>query len=167
MAAYLVCLATIVQRVPWQGSWEGGVTRSSSRHPRCAERLGHGCPQTFKDLDLADLNAVDSRCLEVVADGLSLWHGAKLAVDTTLVSPLHSDGSARRRALQTMTVLHWTFPGAGRSARTQNSLGKMVGHGWLFWQPKWAEKLPLSSQHWPRCVLSPLHSFYRAGSKPH
>ena len=44
------------------------------------------------------LNAVDGRRLEVVADGLSLWHGAQPAIDTTLVSPLHSDGSARRRA---------------------------------------------------------------------
>ena len=38
-----------------------------------------------RDLDLADLNAVDGRRLEVVADGLSLWHGAQLATDTTLV----------------------------------------------------------------------------------
>ena len=51
-----------------------------------------------RDLDLADLDVVDGRRLEVVADGLSLWHGAQLAIDTTLVSPLHSNGSARRRA---------------------------------------------------------------------
>ena len=31
-------------------------------------------------------------------DGLSLWHGAQLAVDTTVVSPLHGDGSARGQA---------------------------------------------------------------------
>ena len=33
-----------------------------------------------------------------VADGLNLWRGAQLAIDTTLVSPLSRDGSASRRA---------------------------------------------------------------------
>ena len=51
-----------------------------------------------RDMDLADFNALDNRRLEVVADGLTLWRGAQLAVDTTLVSPLCRDGSARRRA---------------------------------------------------------------------
>ena len=35
---------------------------------------------------------------KVVADGLTLFRGAQLAIDTTMVSPLHRDGSARRRA---------------------------------------------------------------------
>ena len=34
----------------------------------------------------------------MVADGLTLWNGSQLAIDTTLVSPLHRDGTARRRA---------------------------------------------------------------------
>ena len=34
---------------------------------------------------------------KVVADGLTLFRGAQLAIDTTMVSPLHCDGSARRR----------------------------------------------------------------------
>ena len=33
-----------------------------------------------------------------LADGLTLWRRAQLATDTTLVSPLHSDGTAIRRA---------------------------------------------------------------------
>ena len=37
----------------------------------------------------------DGRRLEVVADGLALWRGVQLAIDTTLVSPLHQDGSPR------------------------------------------------------------------------
>ena len=53
---------------------------------------------------LADLNLqvdrVDDRRLEVVANGLPLWGGAQLAVDTTLVSPLDGRGQARRRAGQ-------------------------------------------------------------------
>ena len=36
--------------------------------------------------------------LEVVADGLPLFGGAQLAVDTTQVSPLHADGSPHRHA---------------------------------------------------------------------
>ena len=51
-----------------------------------------------RDMDLAEFNNLDGRRLEVVADGLTLWQGAQLATDTTLVSPLRRDGSARPRA---------------------------------------------------------------------
>ena len=40
----------------------------------------------------------DGRRLEVVADGLTLFRGAQLAIDTTMVSPLHRDCTARKRA---------------------------------------------------------------------
>ena len=36
-----------------------------------------------RDLDLVLQERVDGRRLEVVADGLPLFHGAQLAVDTT------------------------------------------------------------------------------------
>ena len=49
-------------------------------------------------------NGLDQRRIEVIVDGLTLWHGAQLAVDTTLVSPLHGDGSARRNAATTSGV---------------------------------------------------------------
>ena len=39
----------------------------------------------------------DGRRLEVVVDGVPRFGGAQLAVDTTFVSTLHGDGSARRR----------------------------------------------------------------------
>ena len=51
-----------------------------------------------RDMDLAEHNVLDNRRLEVVADGLSLWNGSQLPIDTTLVSPLHRDGRARRKA---------------------------------------------------------------------
>ena len=51
-----------------------------------------------RDLDLVAHNNLDGRRLEVIADGPTLWHGAQLAIDTTLVSPLRRDGSARARA---------------------------------------------------------------------
>ena len=34
-----------------------------------------------RDMDLAELNILDGRRLEVVADGLTLWQGAQLATD--------------------------------------------------------------------------------------
>ena len=52
-----------------------------------------------RDLDLDVPNAArDGRRLEVVADGLPLFGGVQLAIDTTLVFPLHSNGSAWRGA---------------------------------------------------------------------
>ena len=48
------------------------------------------------DLDLLPPGRIDNRKIEVVADGLPLFHGAQLAVDATLVSPIRKD-SARRQ----------------------------------------------------------------------
>ena len=45
-----------------------------------------------RDMDLLPQDHQDGRRLEVVADGLPLFHGAQLAIDTTLVSPLSRDG---------------------------------------------------------------------------
>ena len=62
------------------------------------------------DLDLPPRGAHDQRRLEVVADGLPLFHGAQLAIDTTMVSPARGDagqptvrksGRGRARACET------------------------------------------------------------------
>ena len=50
-----------------------------------------------QDLDLLPGGQLDDRRLEVVADGLPLFHGAQLAIDTTLVSPIRADGAPRRQ----------------------------------------------------------------------
>ena len=50
-----------------------------------------------RDMDLAAPNPNDSRRLEIVIDRLPLFCGAQLAIDTTLESVLHCDGSARAR----------------------------------------------------------------------
>ena len=39
----------------------------------------------------------DQRRIEVIAEGLPALHGAQLAIDTTLVSPLRADGAPHRR----------------------------------------------------------------------
>ena len=79
---------------------------------------GRGCPleraaarvcreagaRVTSNTRLADLNLqvdrVDDRRLEVVANGLPLWGGQQLAVDTTLVSPLSGQGQPVRRGGQ-------------------------------------------------------------------
>ena len=52
----------------------------------------------LRDLDMVLPNAADGRLLEVVADGLPLFGGAQLAVDTTLVCALRRDGNPTRNA---------------------------------------------------------------------
>ena len=44
------------------------------------------------------MNQFDTRRLEVVVDGLPLFQGAQLAVDTTLVCPLTREGAAKPRS---------------------------------------------------------------------
>ena len=52
------------------------------------------------DMDLLSQDHQDGRRLEVVADGLPLFHGAQLAIDTTLVSPLSRDGLPHPRCVR-------------------------------------------------------------------
>ena len=55
------------------------------------------CNVKLRDLNVA-VAAHDERAIEVIASGLPCYHGAQLAVDVTLRSPLTSCGSARSRA---------------------------------------------------------------------
>ena len=66
----------------------------------CCREAGAGVtPNAFvRDLDVGAFNGLDGRRIEVIADGLTLWHGAQLAIDTMLVSLLRRDGSPRRGA---------------------------------------------------------------------
>ena len=49
------------------------------------------------DLNVQHVHHIDDRRIEVIANGLALWGGAQLAVDT-IVSPLTRAGEPRRRA---------------------------------------------------------------------
>ena len=79
----------------------------------------------MRDLDLALPGAVaDGRRLEVVVDGLPLFEGAQLAVDTTLVCALRSDGRPTTRAAVKVTRARrrkeTTYPElVGRHARAR------------------------------------------------
>ena len=64
----------------------------------CQEAGGRVGTNVFvRDLDLPVFNNVDERRLEVVVDGLPLFRGAQLAIDTTLVCPLTREGVAKPR----------------------------------------------------------------------
>ena len=112
-------------------------------------RCVHKC--TGEGLDLLPLQHADVRRLEVVADGLPLYHGAQIAVDTTLVSPL------RRTAPRTVVVLGKTVPlfkpEGGKNGCIQNSPVHMEEPDWLFSQMKlevdgpWRRKLSSGNLH--------------------
>ena len=64
----------------------------------CRQAGGRVSMNVFvRDLELP-VPVNDARRLEVVVDGLPLFGGAQLAVDSTLVSALHCDGNALRGA---------------------------------------------------------------------
>ena len=92
----------------------------------------------LRDLDLEVFNHLDGRRLEVVADGLSLFGGAQLATDSTLVSAMRRDGTARRGAANrngvaiqaTHRCKERTYPelvGEGCRARLVTLAGKVGG----------------------------------------
>ena len=54
-----------------------------------------------RDMDLGAHVQLDGRRLEIVVDGLPLWGGSQLAVDTTMVCPLSRDGVAQRGSATT------------------------------------------------------------------
>ena len=55
----------------------------------------------LRDLDLPVPDGTDSRRLEIVVDGLPLYGGSQLAIDTTLVCALHGDGTPHAGAADT------------------------------------------------------------------
>ena len=67
----------------------------------CVEPIGNKFLQStntrLADLNIQNLSRVDDRRIEVIANGLPMWGGNQLAVDTTLVSPLTRSGEPRSR----------------------------------------------------------------------
>ena len=55
----------------------------------------------LRDMNIAGISGHDGRNLEVVANGLPLWGGAQLAVDTTLVCPVRRNGTPQPGAATT------------------------------------------------------------------
>ena len=80
---------TTSQHVLGQASFVPGAGLLSALPPASA---GRPVPPFALNVRLRDLNVdvarQDERRIEVIANGLALWRGSQLAVDTTLVSPL-------------------------------------------------------------------------------
>ena len=80
----------------------------------------------------------DGRRLEVVVDGLSLFHGAQLAIDTTLVSVVRADGTPRPRA-PGKEALPWMTRGHRKRSRIRSLLARVVVPSLSFSRQKWAD----------------------------
>ena len=75
-----------------------------------------------QDMDLARPAALDNRRLEIVTDGLTLFISAQLAADTTIVSVLKRECSARARCANHEAHL-WRQP-VGKEA----TFSELTGH---------------------------------------
>ena len=106
-----------------------------------------------QDMDLARPSVLDNRMLKMVADGLPLIIGARLAVDTTIVSVLKRDGSVRTRcatvdgasleaARRRKEATYPELTGRNRRTSLSSSGTRLVGVG-----PK---RLRSSSAVWPK-----------------
>ena len=98
VADHLILVAIIAQRVRWQECWSAEDFRWRTQ-PVCREAGGR-VTTTFESkiwTPPPPLRQVDNRRVEVVVNGLPLFRGAQLAIDTTTVSPVRSDGTARRQ----------------------------------------------------------------------
>ena len=133
--------------------WGVGLQRFLERAVAqvCREAGGRvGLDRFIRDLDLGAFNPLGGRRIEVIVDGLSLWHGAQLAVDTTVVSPLHGDdGTQPPRA-----VWHCRQLAGRREPQTPNLQVMEGGPDWWSWRPKWEvvgpRKQRISSMPWRR-----------------
>ena len=114
------------------------------------------------NLNIPAVQRVDDRTIEVIANGLPLWHGSQLAIDTTLVSPLTAAAEPRRRGGRyAAAALHTarqnkqrTYPELLASARCRLVvLGMEVGGRW---SQESADFLRLLAQHKARAVPAPL-----------
>ena len=81
-----------------------------------------GGARVARNVRVADINidvpVSDARCIEVVAHGLPLWHGAQLALDATIVSPVTRAGEPQPGAD--------TRPGAAVHAAARRKRDKLT-----------------------------------------
>ena len=85
---------TIAQDALKQRCWGGVGLLWSALQRKCAPRRV-GAHVLMRDFDIPSPHAAaDVRRLEVIANGLLLFDGAHLTLDTTMDFPLHLDGTA-------------------------------------------------------------------------
>ena len=109
VAAFWTPLATIAQRAPRGGLLaRRGFSVEIAAAKVCREAGARVSSNVMvRDLDLpAPQQAFDGRRLEIVAEGLPIFGGMQLAIDTTLVCALHRNGTARRASAWDGVALH-------------------------------------------------------------
>ena len=84
-------------RQPWPACAVAGVLGRGFPLENAAARICREAGGGVRTNVLHAINNLDSRRLKDVVDGLPLIRGAQLAIDTTLVSPLSRNGTARPR----------------------------------------------------------------------
>ena len=104
-----------------------GVLRSrgvplQKQPPRvCREASARVTTNTrLMDLNIDNIQRQDDRRIEVIANGLPLWGGVQLAIDTTLVSPLTRASEPRSRAGR-YAEQQSRMPDVRKNVRTPNS----------------------------------------------
>ena len=102
-----------------------------------------------RDMDLATFNALDGRRLEIVADGLTLWRGAQLAVDlrrdgSPKPRAANHDGAALEAARRKKETTYPELAGEGGRARLVVLAAEVGGR----WNVETAQFLALA--HWSR-----------------
>ena len=97
---FLLTLLAITARCSRTGALgRRGFALESALARVCREAGGRVATNLFvRNMDHGVPSAGDNKRLEVVVDGLHLFGGAQLAVDTTLVSALKGNGELRRGA---------------------------------------------------------------------
>ena len=95
-AVHSIPVATTAQLARMQGFWDGGGSRWRAQQHAFVEKPEHAFRLMFVCRTWTSL-----RVTRMVADGLPLFHGAQLAIDTTLVSPLSRNGAAKRQCAGT------------------------------------------------------------------
>ena len=94
VAVLLTALAITVPVVRGQGFWGGAASHWSLRWHASVGRLAPECLPMCSCVTSTFLLA---QWTNAIAEGLPVFHGAQLAIDATLVSPLRADGEPHRR----------------------------------------------------------------------
>ena len=95
---------------------------------------------------------LDDRRIEVIANGLPLWGGEQLAVDTTLVPPLDASGAARRHQRQ----YQGAALGLARRAKERTSPEVLRSEVGGRWSPEASQFVCLLARCRDRAVPRPL-----------
>ena len=116
----------------------------------------------LRDLNLGVANVTDGRRLEVIANGLPLFKGAQLAIDTTIVCPVRRDGTPNARTA-TKDGISLEKLGFGKKNAILSSMASVAEPGWsyLLWKREvgGARRLGNSCTYFRKPVLVAIRSY--------